>query len=141
MHSSAPHSSTACAPLSAYGQSAQAGRATVQVGAIPGLPCPTFHADTPEAQRARDIAKQNFSQLSKLTLEPFAYCFRDKNRRRIDNVVAEMLGLDPQDEGVKEMQAYPCLLFANEPNVNGRQKKIIGALEIDRQADGEQEAD
>ena len=125
----------------AYGQSTQAGRAPIQIGSIPGLPYPAFHADTPEAQRARDIANRNFGQLSCLPLEPFAYCFRDTNRHKIDSVVAEMLGLDPQDEAVKEMLAYYRLLFASEPNVNGRQKKIMEALENHGQSDGEQEAD
>lgn len=117
----------------AYGQSTQAGRATIQVGAIPGLPCPAFHSDTPEAQRAREIAGQHFDELSRLPLDPFAYCFRDANRHRIDLVVAEMLGLDPSDTGVRDMLAYYRLLFAGEPNVNGRQKSILAALEECRQ--------
>ena len=112
-----------------YGQSAQAGRATIQVGAIPGLPCPAFHADTGKARRARELAQQNFSQLSKVKLEPFSYCFRDKNRHKIDSVVAEMLGLEPNDESVQEMLENYRLLFAREPNVNGRQASIIKALE------------
>ena len=120
----------------AYGQSTQVGRATIQVGAIPGLPCPAcpaFHADTPEAQRARDIASQHFDELSRLTLEPFAYCFQDANRHKIDSAVAEMLGLDAQDPAIQAMLADYRLLFASEPNVNGRQKPIIAALESHRQ--------
>ena len=117
----------------AYGQSTQAGRATIQVGAIPGLPCPAFHADTPEAQRARDIAGQHFDELSRLPLEPFAYCFRDANRHRIDSVVADMLGLDSADPAIQAMLADYRQLFASEPNVNGRQKPILAALEPYRQ--------
>ena len=113
----------------AYGQSTQAGRATIQVGAIPGLPCPAFHADTPEAQRARDIAGQHFDELARLPLEPFAYCFRDANRHRIDSVAAEMLGLDPQAPAIQAMLAHYRTLFAREPNVNGRQKSILAALD------------
>lgn len=112
----------------AYGQSTQAGRAPIQIASIPGLPCPVFHADTPEAQRARDIANQNFDELSRLLLEPFAYCFRDANRHKIDSVVAEMLGLDTQDPAIEEMLGHYRQLFAREPNVNGRQKSIISAL-------------
>ncbi len=112
----------------AYGQSTQAGRSPVQVGAIPGLPCPAFHADTPEAQRARDIAGERFDELARLTLEPFAYCFRDANRHRIDSTVAEMLGLDSEAPAIREMLAYYRTLFAREPNVNGRQKPIVAAL-------------
>lgn len=117
----------------AYGQSTQAGRAPIQVGSIPGLPCPAFHADTPEAQRARDIAGQHFDELSRLPLEPFAYCFQDANRHKIDSVVAEMLGLDSASPAIQEMMAHYRLLFASEPNVNGRQKSIIAALESHRQ--------
>ena len=112
-----------------YGQSAQAGRATIQVGAIAGLPCPAFHADTEEARRARELGQQHFSRLSKLKLEPFSYCFRDKNRHEIDSVVAEMLGLDPNDESVQEMLDHYRGLFAGEPSVNGRQTSIIRAIE------------
>ena len=112
-----------------YGQSAQAGRATIQVGAIAGLPCPAFHADTEEARRARELGQQHFSRLSKLKLEPFSYCFRDKNRHEIDSVVAEMLGLDPNDESVQEMLDHYRGLFASEPSVNGRQPSIIRAIE------------
>ena len=112
----------------AYGQSAQAGRAPIQVGSIPGLPCPAFHADTPEGQRARDIAARRFDELAALELEPFAYCFRDVNRHTIDLVVAEMLGLNPDDVAIRDMLAYYRRLFAGEPNVNGRQKGIVEAL-------------
>ena len=114
----------------AYGQKGQRGpRAAIQVGAIPGLPCPAFHADTPQAQRAREIATEHFDELANLNLEPFAYCFRDANRHRIDSVVAEMLGLNTADAAINEMLAYYRRLFASEPNVNGRRKKIIDALE------------
>ena len=114
----------------AYGQKGQRGpRAAIQVGAIPGLPCPAFHADTPEAQRARDIAAQHFDELARLPLEPFAYCFRDANRHRIDSVAAEMLGLDPQAPTIQQMLAHYRALFAREPNVNGRQKPILAALD------------
>ena len=114
----------------AYGQKGQRGpRAAIQVGAIPGLPCPAFHADTPEAQRARDIAGQHFDELARLPLEPFAYCFRDANRHRIDSVAAEMLGLDPQAPAIQAMLAHYRTLFAREPNVNGRQKSILAALD------------
>ena len=113
----------------AYAQSPQAGRARIQISSIPGMPCPAFHADTPEAQRARDIAGQHFDELARLPLEPFAYCFRDANRHRIDSVAAEMLGLDPQSPAIQAMLAHYRTLFAREPNVNGRQKSILAALD------------
>ena len=112
----------------AYGQSTQPGRATIQVKAIAGLPCPDFGADTAAGTHARSVASTNFTELSELELEPFAYCFRDKNRWRIDDVVAEMIGLDPADAQVREMLAYYRLMFASEPNVNGRNRGILGAL-------------
>ena len=111
-----------------YGQSTQPGRARLQVGAINGIPCPNFGADTPEARRARDIATARFDSLSELELEPFAYCFRDENRRQIDSAVADALGLNSADSDVQAMLAYYRLLFAREPNVNGRQKRILAAL-------------
>ena len=111
-----------------YGSTQQTGRAILQVGSIPGLPCPAFHADTPEAQHARNIARQQFDELASMELEPFAYLFRDKNRQKIDHVVAEMLGLDPAEPAIQEMLEHYRLLFASEPNVNGRQKSIVAAL-------------
>ena len=119
-----------CLILNAYAKSGQRGpRARLQIKGIPGLPCPAFHLDTPAAQQARDIADQHFDELARLELEPFAYCFRDANRHRIDDAVAEMLGLDPALAGVQEMLAYWRILFAGEPNVNGRQRKIVEALD------------
>ena len=111
-----------------YGQSTQPGRATIQVGAVNGIPCPDFGADTPPAQRARDIAAAWFDACAELDLEPFAYCFRDKSRHQIDSVAAEMVGLNPADSDVQAMLAHYRLLFASEPNVNGRQKRILAAL-------------
>ena len=112
----------------AYGATQKSGRAELQISAIAGLPCPAFHADTPEAEHARALADQHFQDLSELPLQPFAYCFQDANRHRIDSVVAEMLGLDPADPAVPEMLTYWRALFAAEPNVNGRQRKIVAAL-------------
>lgn len=114
---------------SAYGQSTQSGRSTIQVNAIAGTPCPDFGADTDAARRALDIAAREFEALSALELEPFAYCFRDVNRQRIDSVVADMLGLDAADAGVQALLGRYRLLFAREPNVNGRNRGILGALE------------
>ncbi len=114
----------------AYGQKGQRGpRAAVQVGSIPGIPCPAFHIDTAAAASARSIAASNFDRLTKLNLEPFVYCFRDENRHQIDDVVAGMLGLDPQEPAVSEMLHRYRMLFASEPNVNGRSAKLMGLLE------------
>lgn len=112
----------------AYGQTTQAGRATIQVIAIMGLPCPDFGLDTSAGAHARRVADLNFAELSELDLEPFAYCFRDENRWQIDDVVAEMIGLDPSDPDVADMLAHYRLMFASEPNVNGRNRAVLGAL-------------
>ena len=112
----------------AYGQTTQAGRATIQVIAIMGLPCPDFGADTAAGAHARWVAGLNFAELSELELEPFAYCFRDENRWKIDDVVAEMIGLDVKDRAVREMMAHYRLMFASEPNVNGRNRGVLRAL-------------
>ena len=112
-----------------YGQSTQPGRAPIQVGGIEGLPCPDFGADTPEARRAREVAGARFDALSELELRPFAYCFADESRHRIDSAAAEMLGMDPEDPSIQEMLAHYRLLFASEPNVNGRQKRILAELD------------
>ena len=110
----------------AYGQSTQPGRAQLQVKAIAGLPCPDFGSVA--GANARWVAGMNFAALSALELEPFAYCFRDANRKQVDDVVAEMIGLDPSDKDVADMLAHYRLMFASEPNVNGRNKGVLGAL-------------
>ena len=113
----------------AYGQTTQAGRATIQVIAIMGLPCPDFASDTAAGAHARTIAALHFAELSKLELEPFAYCFRFyENRWRIDEVVAEMIGLDINNRRVRQMMANYRLMFVSEPNVNGRNRGVLGAL-------------
>ena len=112
----------------AYGANQKQGRSEIRIKATAGTPCPAFHVDTPEAEQVRALADQHFPALSELPLQPFAYCFQDANRHRIDTVVAEMLGLDLADPAVPEMLAYWRALFAGEPNVNGRQDKIVAAL-------------
>ena len=115
----------------AYGQSTQAGRATIQVGAVEGIPCPAFHSDTPAGERARGIAARHFDRLSELSLRPFAHCFQDPHRAEIDAVVADMLGLDSSAKPVVDMLTHYRLLFAREPNVNGRQKSILKSLQTE----------
>ena len=112
----------------AYGQSTQPGRAQLQVKAIAGLPCPDFGADTAAGNHARWTAGLHFNALADLELEPFAYCFRDENRWRIDEVVAEMIGLDTNDSDVQDMLTHYRLMFASEPNVNGRNRGVLRAL-------------
>ena len=114
---------------SAYGQSTQPGRSAIQVKAVAGLPCPDFGADTDEARRAVSVAAMAFPALSRLELQPFAYCFRDENRHRIDLAAAEMLGLVPDSAQTRAMLRHYRLPFAREPNVNDRSQRILDALD------------
>ena len=114
--------------LNAYGSIQQSGRAQLQVNAIAGLHCPAFNADTPEAERARTLASENFDELSRLELMPFASCIIDDNRHKIDSVVADMLGLDPGHPQTLEMLDRYRYLFARQPNVHGGQKRHLHAL-------------
>ena len=41
-------------------------------------------------------------------------------------MVAEMIGLDPSDPDVSDMLAHYRLMFASEPNVNGRNRGVLG---------------
>ena len=40
-----------------------------------------------------------------------------------------MLGLDPAAATIRDMLEHYRLLFSSEPNVNGRQKSIVTALD------------
>lgn len=113
----------------AYGSIQQPGRAQLQVGSIGGLYCPAFNDETPEAENARDIAARKFGELSELDLKPFAYCFLDENRHKIDDAVAEMLGLDPSDDTIQRMLSDYRTVFARQRSVNGGRKSITNALE------------
>ena len=112
----------------AYGQNTQDRRASMQIRATQEIPCPDFTADSDAARWALGTAEREFDRLAALELEPFGFCFQDLNRRRIDFAAAEMLGLDPTDEQISEMLARYRLLFAREPNVNGRKRAILDAL-------------
>ena len=111
-----------------YGQNTQDRRAAMQIRAIQGIPCPDFTADSDAARQALAIAEREFDRLANLELQPFGFCFQDANRHQIDFAAAEMLGLDPNDVGIRERLARYRLLFAREPNVNGRKRAILDAL-------------
>ncbi len=123
----------------AYGQNTQDRRAALQIRATKMIPCPDFAADSGAARRALEIAGREFGRLAELELEPFGFCFRDENRQQIDLVAAEMLGLDPEDEGIRALLDQYRLLFAREPNVNGRKAAILKALE-EREAQDDADA-
>ena len=48
-----------------------------------------------------------------------------------------MLGLDPADATIHDMLEHYRLLFASEPNVNGRQRSIVNALDSYRKQEHE----
>ena len=95
---------------------------------IAAMPVPAFHAGTQAALDARDIAKKHFERLANLELKPFAYCWQDANRHEIDDVVAEMLGLDPTDPVVRKMLADWRLRLCQEPSVHGYNKTVMKAI-------------
>ena len=111
-----------------YGQNTQDRRAAMQIRATQGIPCPNFTTDSDAARRALEVAGREFERLADLELEPFGFCFQDVNRHQIDFAAAEMLGLDADDEEVREMLARYRLMFSREPNVNGRKRAILDAL-------------
>ena len=121
----------------AYGQNTQDRRAALQIRATKSIPCPDFAADSEAARRALAIAEREFGRLAELELEPFGFCFQDVHRWEIDLAVAEMLGLDPEDKGVLALLDQYRLLFAREPNVNGRKAAILEALKAREEQDDE----
>ena len=116
----------------------QPGRATIQLDHLAGLPCPNFTADSSAARRALELADREFGRLAELRLDPFALCFQDRNRHQIDLAVAEMIGLDPNEPRIHSMLERYRLLFAQEPNVNGRKTAILKALKEQDEQDGDQ---
>ncbi len=72
---------------------------------------------------AKWAAGLNFVELSELELEPFAYRFRNENRWRIDDLAAEMVGLDSCDSDVTEMLAHYRMTSASEPSVTGQNRR------------------
>ena len=97
-----------------YGNASQEGRSCLSATSFPKVPYPNFAGNTSEATTAREIATRVFPRLSRLELEPFAFCYRDPARHEIDLVCAKMLGL-PDSAGTRKLlQAYREA-FANEP--------------------------
>ena len=104
------------------GRSTQVGRTSTPVSAFLNLPCPYF--DVPESH---EIAADGFDRLANLEFLPFAICYKDPARHEIDLICANMLGLGTGSE-VRSMLAIWRLMFASEPQVNGRQKRYIDAV-------------
>ncbi len=112
-----------------YAQTTQPGRATMQVKALAGFPVPNFAADSPAGEHARSAAQERFSELAELDLEPLSYAFRDANRKRIDAVVLDMLGLGG-DADVERALDHLRSVWSREPSVHGGTSEITRALGV-----------
>ena len=113
----------------AYAQTTQQGRATMQIRALSGFPVPDFASDSEAGQRAREIATEHFENLRSVPLQSVSYAFRDENRHRIDEAVLEMLGLAGNTQAsqtVADLRDRWC----REPSVHGGDKAVMGALGI-----------
>ena len=113
----------------AYAQTTQQGRATMQIKALAGFPVPDFTTAGESGERARAIAQKHFSKLSSLPLNPVSYAFQDENRWRIDEAALEMLGLGGDSiatDAVASLREHWC----REPSVHGDSRKIMNALGI-----------
>ena len=112
-----------------YAQTTQPGRATMQVKALAGFPVPNFASDSPAGEHARSAAQERFSELAELDLEPLSYAFRDANRKRIDAVVLDMLGLGG-DADVERALDHLRSVWSREPSVHGGTSEITRALGV-----------
>ena len=113
----------------AYAQTTQQGRATMQIKALSGFPVPNFAADNEAGARARATALKHHGNLTGMPLEAVSYAFRDQTRHRIDEAVLEMLGLGGNTaviQTVADLREHWC----REPSVHGGDKRIMGALRI-----------
>ena len=111
----------------AYAQTTQQGRATMQVRALAGFPVPDFASQSNAGNKARAIAQKHVKDLATLTLKPFSYAFEDDNRHRIDDAVLEMLGLSDDSQArqaIAELRGHWC----REPAVHGSSRKTMKAL-------------
>ena len=73
-------------------------------------------------------AAKNFDALIRLPLRPCAYAQWEDNRKRIDAVVAEMLGFgDDLDEDVEQLRRRWC----REPGVHSGKIEIVALLKAD----------
>ena len=110
-----------------YAQITHPGRATMQVKAIGGFPVPNFAADSPAGEHARSVAQERFAELAALELEPLSYAFRDDNRKRIDAVVMEMLGVGADPDAARALDRLRTV-WCREPSVHGGKPEIKRAL-------------
>lgn len=105
------------------GQRTQAGRSTVQIGAIKKIPCPRL--DTLD-DAALNRASEAFNRLSLQTLRPTCQSHADAGRHKIDAAVADMLGLHPSILNDLEVLRR---LWCEEPSVHGNNQTALRLLE------------
>jgi len=105
------------------GQRTQSGRSTAQMKALSNIPCPQL--DLIPAHKLKH-ASMVFDELSKEKFRPACQAHTDPVRKKIDHVVAEMLGIDsnPTAEMVRTLR----WLWCNEPSVHGQNRKAVALL-------------
>ena len=114
-----------------YAQTPQPGRARMQVKALAGFPVPDFAAATAAGERARSVARERLAELAALELRPIACASVDDNRKRIDEVALEMVGLDGVPEAARALD-FLRAIWCREPTVHGGNRAIMRALGLDR---------
>lgn len=110
-----------------YAQTPQPGRARMQVKALAGFPVPDFAAATAAGERARSVARERLPELAALELRPIACASVDDNRKRIDEVALEMVGLDGVPEAARALD-FLRAIWCREPTVHGGNRAIMRAL-------------
>ena len=110
-----------------YGQSTDVGRSRIQVEAISSHPVPDFAEDSKAGQDARDIAVANFDELRNLPLRRISLSAVDPNRAKIDEVVAEMLGLE-WNTATKNMLDAWRRLMCQQTLVHNNTRETIAEL-------------
>ena len=110
-----------------YAQTPQPGRARMQVKALAGFPVPDFGAATAAGERARSVARERFAELSALELRPIACASVDGNRKRIDEVALEMVGLSDEPDAARALD-FLRAIWCREPAVHGGNRAIMREL-------------
>ena len=105
------------------GQRTQSGRSTAQMKALSNIPCPQL--DLIPAHKLKH-ASMVFDELSKEKFRPACQAHTDPVRKKIDHVVAEMLGID--SDQTAEMIRTLRWLWCNEPSVHGQNREAITQL-------------
>lgn len=115
--------------VTGYAQTTQPGRALMKIRALYTLPVPNFAARTNTARHARRVAAEHVDALSQLELKPFSYAFDDDNRKAIDRVVLEMMGLggnEAAERGLDWLRTEWC----KEPATHGGNETIMEAVGV-----------